>query len=157
MALGDDLARKWRDLGTEARQGEIPASDPLPWDFHDTVFRCAWEYTVADFEAEVGFHLAVLGLEAIAVDDTYALFSTSGGEIQFACRRADGPAASLDGHRLTLMTRNIERFATALSARLPPEGLGRSAGSPVQTVITATTPAGLTIDVWEDPGIRDDP
>jgi hypothetical protein len=157
MALGDDLTREWADLGTAARQGEIPTPDPLPWDFHDTVFRCAWEYTVADFEAEVGFHLAVLGLATIAVDEVYALFTTSGGEIQFACRRADGPASSLDGHRLTLMTRDIERLATALSARLPLERIGRSAGSPVRTVITVTTPAGLTIDVWEDPGIRDDP
>ena len=129
--------------------GAEPA--PLPWAFADTVFRCAWEYPVADFEAEVGFHVDVLGFRTIALDEEYALFSTPGNDLTFACRRHEQATGSYQGHILCFMTREIESFATALESRIGAGAITRVAGSPVQTVLRIASPAGLQIDIWELP------
>ena len=122
--------------------------DALPWDFDATVFRCAWEYPVVDYAAEVAFHTAVMGLETLADDGDYALLASPGREFTYAVRRVDGVQPNLDGHRLTLMTRNIEAFAAVLLDRIAIE---RFQGSAVQTVLRVVSPAGLVIDIWEFP------
>lgn len=148
MASIDQL----RTVGRRAiAQGNRPRS-PLPWDFSDTVFRCAWEYPVSDFDAEVGFYLHVLGFDTIALDHEYALFTTQDRELTFACRRIeDLPDRGLSGHILCFMTRGIDALEAALQERIGANAITRLAGSPVQTVLRITSPAGLQIDIWEFP------
>jgi hypothetical protein len=142
---------RFTTIGKDAIAREEESTSPLPWNFTDTVFRCAWEYPVADFEAEVGFYLDVLGFTTIALDNEYALFTSPAADLTFACRRHDQARHDYTGHILCFMTKDIESLAGALAARIPENAFTRLAGSPVQTVIRITSPAGLQIDIWEDP------
>jgi hypothetical protein len=138
-------------IGEDAIANGGRPSSPLPWNFADTVFRCAWEYPVTDFEAEVGFYLDVLGFTSIALDNEYALFTTPTADLTFACRRHDRESHDYAGHILCFMTKDIESLAESLAARIPENAITRLAGSPVQTVLRIASPAGLQIDIWEDP------
>lgn len=143
---------KLRAIGKDAIARGSLESTPLPWTFEGTVFRCAWEYPVRDFEAEVGFYLDILGFSTIALDDEYALFTTPERDLTFACRRHEThEGAGYPGHTLCFMTRDIETLAASLEARVGPEAVTRLAGSPVQTVLRIASPAGLQIDIWEFP------
>lgn len=141
---------QWRATGAEAIAGREDERIPLPWSFDRTVFRCAWEYSVTDFETEVGFWIEGMGFTTLALDDEYALFTTPDQELTFACRRRD-PGANLAGHVLCFMTNDIDEFGQALRARLPVGFVTRRDGSPVQTVLGLKTPAGLQVDIWEHP------
>lgn len=132
-----------------AQGGREP--NPLPWNFVDTVFRCAWEYPVTDFDAEVGFYLDVLGFSTIALDEEYALFTTPDEHLTFACRRHEQGSHDYSGHILCFMTKDIESFAESLEARVGANTIARLVGSPVQTVLRIASPAGLQIDIWEFP------
>lgn len=144
------VSYQWKVFGAEAiRRGDAQPK-PLPWIFHDTVFKCAWEYPVADFESEVGFYIETLGFTTIALDETYALFTTPDADLTFACRRRED-SPQLSGHILCFMTKNIDAFAQALAARLPEGAVTRRFGSSIQTVLGIRSPAGLQIDIWEDP------
>lgn len=144
------MTDNWRAAGAHAIAEPEADRTPLPWNFRDTVFRCAWEYSVADFETEVGFWIEAMGFSTIALDDEYALFTTPDRDFTFACRRGRSQP-DLSGHILCFMTRDIGPFGTALERRLPDVSLTRRAGSPVQTVLGLRTPAGLQVDIWEDP------
>jgi predicted enzyme related to lactoylglutathione lyase len=145
------MIEQLRAIGKHAIRHGDDGSTPLPWDFTDTVFRCAWEYPVADFDAEVGFYLNVLGLSTIALDEEYALFTTPEEDLTFACRRHDQGNHTYSGHILCFMTRDIDSFAESLEERVGANEITRFAGSPVQTVLRITSPAGLQIDIWEFP------
>ena len=142
---------QWAEIGRQAIAEEGMVANPLPWNLDGTVFRCAWEYPVRDFEAEVGFYIDVLGFTRIALDDEYALFTTADEDFTFACRRHADASPDYSGHILCLMTKDIELIADALEARLGDGSVTRVAGSPVQTVLRITSPAGLQIDIWEMP------
>ena len=142
---------QWTAIGRQAIADGEPVSNPLPWNFDGTVFRCAWEYPVSDFETEVGFYLDVLGLTTIALDGQYALFTTPDEDVTFACRRRPDARVDYSGHILCLMTKDIETFASALETRAGKGAVTRIAGSPVQTVLRIASPAGLQIDIWEHP------
>lgn len=140
-----------RTIGKQAIAAGGTESNPLPWKFEGTVFQCAWEYPVAGFEAEVGFYLDALGFTTIALDHDYALFTTPEEDFTFACRRHHGPNHDLTGHVLCFMTNNVETLAEALVRKVPEGAVTRRDGSPVQTVLGLQSPAGLQIDIWEDP------
>lgn len=142
---------RMRTIGKHAIALGGRESEPLPWNFTDTVFRCAWEYPVADFEAEVGFYLDVLGFNALALDDGYALFTTADEDLTFACRRSEHARRDYSGHILCFMTKDIELFAESLETRVGAHAITRITGSPVQTVLRIASPAGLQIDIWEFP------
>jgi catechol 2,3-dioxygenase-like lactoylglutathione lyase family enzyme len=146
-----DVTDRLAATGAQAIADGYHVSPSLPWDFQGTVFRCTWEYPVRDFEVEVGFYLDVLGFTTIALDNEYALFTTPDNDLTFACRRHVGESRNYSGHILCFMTRNIEAFATALEARVGPDAITRVAGSPVQTVLRLSSPAGVQIDIWEFP------
>lgn len=140
----------WRAAGAQAIADPEGERKPLPWSFDNTVFRCAWEYPVTDFETEIGFWIEGMGFSTIALDDEYALFTSLEHDFTFACRRRT-PGADLTGHVLCFMTKDIETLAQQLEDRLPDGFVSRRAGSPVQTVLGLRTPAGLQVDIWEDP------
>ena len=139
----------WRDTGREAMDRAV-GTNPLPWDFRGTVFRCTWEYPVDDFETEVGFHLETLGCTTLALDDRYALFTTRDRAFTFACRRS-AEHANLAGHVLCFMTRDIAKFERALRERLPERAVTARSGSSVQRVLDLRSPAGLRLEIWEFP------
>jgi hypothetical protein len=141
----------YRAIGSEAIQEAGTAVTPLPWNFTSTVFRCAWEYPVADFEAEVGFYLQTLGFSTLALDGEYALFTTPENDLTFACRRHRSRDTDYRGHILCFMTRDLETFAASLEDRVGEGSVQRVDGSTVQTVLRVFSPAGLRIDIWEFP------
>jgi predicted enzyme related to lactoylglutathione lyase len=143
--------QRMRTIGKHATAHGGRESMPLPWNFTDTVFRCAWEYPVSDFHAEVGFYVDVLGFSTIALDEEYALFTTPGEALTFACRRHEHVSGDYTGHILCFMTKDIESFAESLEARVGANAITRLAGSPVQTVLRIASPAGVQIDIWEFP------
>lgn len=140
-----------RTIGKQAIAAGGTESNPLPWKFEGTVFQCAWEYPVRDFEAEVGFFVDALGFRTIALDDGYALFTTPQEDLTFACRRCPGANVDYLGHILCFMTRDIDAFADVLASRIGPDAITRVSGSPVQTVLRICSPAGLQVDIWEMP------
>jgi catechol 2,3-dioxygenase-like lactoylglutathione lyase family enzyme len=142
---------QWTAIGRQAIAEEEMVAEPLPWNFDGTVFRCAWEYPVRDFEAEVGFYIDVLGFTTIALDDEYALFTTADEDFTFACRRHPEASPDYSGHILCLMTKGIELISEAFEARMGDGNVARVAGSPVQAVLRVASPAGLQIDIWEMP------
>jgi catechol 2,3-dioxygenase-like lactoylglutathione lyase family enzyme len=152
-AWRDDVGtiEEYRDVGTRAIEKGGAETQPLPWNFSGTVFRCAWEYPVADFEAEVGFYVDALGFTPLAIDHEYALFATPGNDLTFACRRHGDGNGDYSGHILCFMTRDIGAFTTALEARVGSGAIQRLDGSPVQTVLRLLSPAGLQLDIWEFP------
>lgn len=143
--------QQWSAIGRQAIEEKETVSKPLPWNFNGTVFRCAWEYPVMDFETEVGFYVDVLGFTTIALDDDYALFTTPEEDFTFACRRHPDARPRYSGHVLCFMTKDIVSFAEALEARMGEDSVTRIAGSPVQAVLRIASPAGLRIDIWECP------
>ena len=146
------VVEQWRAIGSQAIRNGSAHATPLPWSFQDTVFRCAWEYPVADFESEVGFYIDTIGLTTIVLDDSYALFTTPDANLTFACRRS-ADRHELSGHVLCFMTKEIEVFAQALAARLPDGAVTRRMGPSVQPVLGIRSPAGLQINIWEDPDL----
>lgn len=142
-----------RRLGAQAQRTERPTGTPIPLAFDGVVFRQTFEYAVADFLGEAGFYVEVFGLSIIAFSDDYALFTPAGHDYFVAVRNAgdDFPLARLDGIRMCLMTGDFESAESHLRDHpLAPASAVRM-GSPVQRVLDITTPAGLAIEIWEDP------
>lgn len=124
----------------------------IPLDQEDVVFQQMFEYPVEDFEAEVGFYVRVFGFPTIALTNEYALFKHPDKGYCMSFRKAEGaPAGSLQGLKLLFMTTDIPATEAHLEqTTLVPDRDIRK-GSPVQDVIHFATPAGLAVEIWEDP------
>ena len=152
MAGSPDIgAIKQAGITTINRQGNHDHT-LIPLQQEDVVFQQMFEYPVADFEAEVGFYTAVFGFQSIALDDEYALFTHPQHAYCISFRKVeDAPPLHGMGLKLLLMTRDI----TGADAHLEQTGLVTDReirkGSPVQDVIYFSTPAGVQVEIWEDP------
>lgn len=149
----DHILEALRSAGTRAIANDGTHDHNLiPLEQKDVVFKQMFEYPVQDFEAEVGFYATVFGLETIALTDDYALFKHPEHGYCISFRKADdAPALSKTGLKLLFMTADI----SAADAHLGQTGLLPAReirqGSPVQEVIYFATPAGVAIEIWEDP------
>lgn len=124
----------------------------MPLFQNDVVFQQMFEYPVADFEAEVGFYVEVFGLDNIALTDEYALFTHPQNRWCMSFRKDESAKSATEyGLKLLFMTTDIP----AADAHLEQTGLASDReirkGSPVQDVIHFSTPAGLAVEIWEDP------
>ena len=126
--------------------------DLIPLEQENVVFRQMFEYQVEDFEAELGFYVSVLGLANIALTDEYALFKHPEHEYCISFRKnTSNVTAANTGLKLLFMTTNIPTAVAHLElSGLVPECEIRK-GSPVQDVIHFATPAGVAVEIWEDP------
>lgn len=124
----------------------------IPLQQSNVVFRQMFEYPVKDFEAEVGFYLDVFGFPAIALTKDYALFKhpETGDCISFR-RNEESPTPIINGLKLLFMTTEISTTDTHLEATgfVPNREIRK--GSAVQEVIHLSTPAGVTVEIWQMP------
>ena len=148
-----DVRHIFRERGASTIATGEPTGAPIPLDQAGVVFRQMFEYAVVDFEAEVGFFSEDFGFDAIAMTPDYVLFTPPTGDFHFSIRLADDQhrVSSFDGFKLLYMTADFD----AAEAHVRESGLVRDAevrkGSPVQRVLHLSTPAGLPIELWEDP------
>ncbi len=148
-----DPRRTFRERGAETIATGEPTGKLIPLDQDGIVFKQMFEYAVVDFESEVGFFSEIFGFDAIAMTSDYALFTPPTGDFHFSIRLADEHhrASAFDGFKLLFMTAG---FASA-EAHVRESGLVSDAevreGSSSQRVLHFTSPAGLPIELWEDP------
>lgn len=149
----DQVLEQLRAAGEEAITNDGQHDHTLvPLHQDGVVFKQMFEYPVSDFKAEVGFYVRVFGFMTIALTDDYALFvhPEHGYCISF---RKDGdlPSPSTIGLKLLFMTADIDSADVHLEqTNLIPDREIRK-GSPVQQVIYFSTPAGVAVEIWEDP------
>ncbi len=143
----------FKDRGQKTISTEQATGALIPLDLDGVVFRQMFEYAVIDYEIEVGFFSEIFGFSVIAMTQDYALFTTPAGDFHFSLRAAGkhDTASRFDGLKLLFMTAD---FASA-EAHIHASGLIEDAevrnGSPSQRVLYFTSPAGLPIEIWEDP------
>lgn len=143
----------FQERGRQTIATAQPTGSLIPLDLDGVVFRQMFEYAVDEYETEVGFYSEVFGFSVIAMTSDYALYTTPANEFHFSIRAADEhhAASKFDGLKLLFMTAD---FATA-EAHIRGSGLIKDAevreGSPSQRVLYMTSPAGLSIEIWEDP------
>lgn len=136
-----------RAIKTEAATGSLV---PLMQD--GVVFQQMFEYTVYHFTAEVGFYAEVLGFTPIALTEDYALFTHPDHGYCMSFRLDESaPDQSNTGLKLLFMTSDIPAADAHLEqSHLVPDRTTYK-GSPVQDVITFSTPNGVRVEIWEDP------
>lgn len=124
---------------------------PFPFSWGDSWKQCV-EYKVADFPAEVGFFIDILGFPVNAFDPDYAMFTSPNGEFYFSVVPAleSEEVTPPDAIRLQFMVDHI--FETA--AELERRGVkfeqwpARSADNSSLLIGSFRTPNGIGIDLW---------
>jgi catechol 2,3-dioxygenase-like lactoylglutathione lyase family enzyme len=139
-ATRDDWDRLWKK-----------STFPFPFSWGQSWKQCI-EYRVADFAAEVGFFIDILGFPVNAFDPDYAMFTSPNGEFFFSVVPAHGDEESTppDAIRLQFMVAKITETAVELERRgVVFEHWPAPAGedSPLQ-IGSFRTPHGIGIDLW---------
>jgi catechol 2,3-dioxygenase-like lactoylglutathione lyase family enzyme len=124
---------------------------PFPFSWGSSWKQCI-EYKVADFPAEVGFFIDILGFPVNAFDPDYAMFTSPGGDFFFSVVPArEGEHPTQDGAiRLQFMVENIIETARELERRgvkfdqLPAPVADNSAFM----IGFFRTPNGIAIELW---------
>ena len=139
-ATRDDWDRLWKK-----------STFPFPFSWERSWKQCV-EYKVADFAAEVGFFIDILGFPVNAFDPDYAMFTSPDGEFFFSVvpAQADEESTPPDAIRLQFMVVKIIETAVDLQRRGVvfeqwPAPAGES--SPLQ-IGSFRTPHGIGIDLW---------
>ncbi len=124
---------------------------PFPFSWGSSWKQCI-EYKVADFPAEVGFFIDILGFPVNAFDPDYAMFTSPSGDFFFSVvpTRAGETATPKGAIRLQFMVQNIVDTAVELERRgvkfdqMP----ARVADNSAFLIGTFHTPHGIGIDLW---------
>lgn len=156
-------AQDCRKLGetriAAARAAKTPADWKRLWPKPANAWGIKWgmcwkaclEYIVADFAAEAGFFIDVLGFPTNAFDENYAMFTSPDQEFYFAVVRArDGATPTpKDAVRIQFMVEDIYGTAMEFEKRgIVFEKRPHSEhGSPIHNA-TFRTPAGIAVDLW---------
>lgn len=125
------------------------SGDLIPLRQDNVVFRQMFEYSVADFEAEVGFYASVFGFPFIAMTEDYALFNHPDGSFCLSFIKAD--ETHTNGLKLLFMTTDIPGADEHLGSTGLVDDREIRMGSDVQRVIHFSAPSGLAIEIWEMP------
>lgn len=109
------------------------------------------EYKVADFEAELGFFIDILGLDSNALDTEYAMIMEPEGKYYFSIvKTSPEKVTPVDAIRLEFMLDDIKKVSEELINRgiefeQVPKPYGE--GSPMYRG-TLRTPNGIQIALW---------
>ncbi len=139
-----------RDEEEFLRRWHKPAYDyPFEWESGQ---KFCVEYRVADFAAEVGFYVDVLGINVDAISPSRAQFSSPDQDLVLAVAAGDErqPIHPPDNLRLQMFIKNLETTVAELEKRgvvfeSPAEP---SSSDPNLLVATLQTPNGLSIELW---------
>jgi len=139
-ATRDDWDRLWKK-----------STFPFPFSWGQSWKQCV-EYRVADFAAEVGFFIDILGFPVNAFDPDYAMFTSPNGEFFFSVvpAQADEESTPPDAIRLQFMVVKIIETAVELQRRgVVFEQWPAPAGENSPLLIGSfRTPHGIGIDLW---------
>ena len=146
-ATRDDWDRLWKK-----------STFPFPFSWDRSWKQCI-EYKVADFAAEVGFFIDILGFPVNAFDPDYAMFTSPDGEFFFSVVPAqeDEESTPPEAIRLQFMVAKIIETAVELQRRgVVFEQWPASAGESSPLLIGSfRTPHGIGIDLWGFDADRD--
>lgn len=126
-------------------------SNPFPFSWGSSWKQCI-EYKVADFPAEVGFFIDILGFPVNAFDPDYAMFTSPNGDFYFSvvpAREGENPTP-LGAIRLQFMVQDIIETAIELQRRgvkftqMP----ARVADNSAFLIGSFHTPNGIGIELW---------
>jgi catechol 2,3-dioxygenase-like lactoylglutathione lyase family enzyme len=124
---------------------------PFPFSWGNSWKQCI-EYKVADFPAEVGFFIDILGFPVNAFDPDYAMFTSPNGDFFFSVvpAREDENPTPLGAIRLQFMVQDIIETANELERRgvkflqMP----ARVADNSAFLIGSFQTPNGIGIELW---------
>lgn len=124
---------------------------PFPFSWGKSWKQCI-EYKVADFPAEVGFFIDILGFPVNAFDPDYAMFTSPDGDFYFSVVPVENKAevTSPDSIRLQFMVERIMDTAVELQRRGVKfdQWPGLSSSSSSLIIGSFRTPNGISIDLW---------
>ncbi|MGW8144804.1 MAG: hypothetical protein ACWGN2_10440 [Anaerolineales bacterium] len=139
-ATRDDWDRLWKK-----------SAYPFPFSWGSSWKQCI-EYRVADFPAEVGFFIDILGFPVNAFDPDYAMFTSPDGDFFFSVVPAENKAdvTPPDSIRLQFMVKEIIATAVELERRGVKFDQWPGLSSPRSTLTIGSfrTPNGITVDLW---------
>lgn len=126
-------------------------TNPFPFSWGNAWKQCI-EYKVADFPAEVGFFIDILGFPVNAFDPDYAMFTSPGGDFYFSVvPTRDGELPTpLGAIRLQFMVQHIVETAIELERRgvkfdqMP----ARVADNSSFLIGSFQTPNGIGVELW---------
>lgn len=126
-------------------------SNPFPFSWGSSWKQCI-EYKVADFPAEVGFFIDILGFPVNAFDPDYAMFTSPNGDFYFSvvpAREGENPTPP-GAIRLQFLVQDIIETAIELQRRgvkftqMP----ARVADNSAFLIGSFHTPNGIGIELW---------
>jgi catechol 2,3-dioxygenase-like lactoylglutathione lyase family enzyme len=137
--------REWQALWHEPRF-------PFPFTWGDSLKQCM-QYTVADFAAEIGFFIDILGFPVSAFSTNYAQFTSPDQAFFFAVREGE-EVTPPDSLSIQFMLKDLAGTIQQLEQRgivfeHKPEA---EAGSPAVAVLRS--PHGVRIELWETPRLQ---
>ena len=139
-ATRDDWDRLWKK-----------STYPFPFTWGKSWKQCI-EYKVADFPAEVGFFIDVLGFPVNAFDPDYAMFTSPDGDFYFSVVPVEDKAevTSPNSIRLQFMVERIMDTAVELERRGVKfdQWPGVSSSSSSLIIGSFRTPNGISIELW---------
>jgi catechol 2,3-dioxygenase-like lactoylglutathione lyase family enzyme len=139
-ATRDDWDRLWKK-----------STYPFPFSWGKSWKQCI-EYKVADFPAEVGFFIDVLGFPVNAFDPDYAMFTSPDGDFYFSVVPVENKAevTSPDSIRLQFMVERIMDTAVELERRGVKfdQWPGFASASSSLIIGSFRTPNGISIELW---------
>jgi catechol 2,3-dioxygenase-like lactoylglutathione lyase family enzyme len=139
-ASRDDWDRLW-----------VKPAHPFPFSWGRSWKQCI-EYKVADFPAEVGFFIDILGFPVNAFDPDYAMFTSPNGDFFFSVVpvKDKKEITAPDAIRLQFMVENIYETASELEKRgVKFEKWPASTYEQSHLLIGSfRTPNGISIELW---------
>ena len=163
-AIPQDVIARYRELGEARIEVSRQAKSREDWDrlwkapLHPFPFEWGecWkqtaEYKVADFAAEVGFFIDIIGMTFNAIDPSYAMFTNEALDFCFSVVRAPEGVAPTppDAIALEFMIDHLVETADTLRSRgvefeAEPAPFGE--GSPL-CMCRFRTPNGIAVRLW---------
>ena len=139
-ATRDDWDRLWKK-----------STYPFPFSWGNSWKQCV-EYKVADFPAEVGFFIDILGFPVNAFDPDYAMFTSPNGEFYLSVVPVleSEEVTAPDAIRLQFMVEHIMETAAELERRGVKFEQWPTQSSKKSPLLIGSfrTPNGIGIDLW---------
>ena len=139
-ASRDDWDRLW-----------VKSAHPFPFSWGRSWKQCI-EYKVADFPAEVGFFIDILGFPVNAFDPDYAMFTSPDGDFFFSVVPVQNKKeiTAPDAIRLQFMVENIFETASELEKRGVKFEKWPAKSSEKSSLLIGSfrTPNGISIELW---------
>lgn len=134
--------REWQAMWHEPRF-------PFPFTWGDSLKQCM-QYTVADFAAEIGFFIDILGFPVSAFSTNYAQFTSPDEAFYFAVREG-GEITPPDSLSIQFTLKDLAGTIQQLEGRGILFESKPEAGTPSPAIAVLRSPHGVRIELLETP------